>query len=82
MEANFGKHVKCITGCQKGGRSIKAAELLLATGFRHGLDMRGGFGGETDEVGQLTFPGWAPRGLPTTSESAPEDRYEKLAKKV
>lgn len=28
-EANFGKDVKCITGCQKGDRSIKAAELLL-----------------------------------------------------
>lgn len=81
VEANFGKEVKCITGCQKGGRSIKAAELLLAIGFPHVLDMRGGFGGETDEMGRVTFPGWAPRGLPTSRESAPEDRYENLAKK-
>ena len=36
--------VECITGCQKGGRSIKAAELLLVAGFPHVLDMRGGFG--------------------------------------
>ena len=44
------------------------------------VDMRGGFGGETDEIGRLTFPGWAPRGLPTR-ESAPDDRYESLAQK-
>lgn len=81
VEANFGRDSKCITGCQKGGRSLKAAELLLRAGFTHVLDMRGGFGGETDEMGRLTFPGWAPRGLPTTRESAPEDRYENLAKK-
>ena len=81
VEVNVGKDVKCITGCQKGGRSMKAAELLLQSGFANILDMRGGFGGETDEMGQLTFPGWAPRGLPTTRESATEYRYENLAKK-
>ncbi len=81
VEANFGKDAKLITGCQKGGRSIKAAQLLLEAGFPNVLDMRGGFGGETDEFGRLTFPGWAPRGLPTSSESAPEARYENLAKK-
>lgn len=81
VEANFGKGVKCITGCQKGARSLKAAELLLQVGFTNVVDMRGGFAGETDEMGQVTFPGWAPRGLPTTTESTPEDRYENLAKK-
>lgn len=79
VEANFGKNVKCITGCQKGGRSLKAAELLLTAGFPQVLDMRGGYGGETDEIGRLTFPGWEPRGLPTSRESAAEDRYENLA---
>src|SRR5712692_2461861 len=48
VEANFDKNVKCITGCQKGGRSLKAAELLLTAGFPQVLDMRGGYGGETD----------------------------------
>lgn len=81
VEKNFGKDVKGITGCQKGGRSLKAAELLLQAGFPNVVDMRGGFGGETDEMGRLTFPGWAPRGLPTTRESAPEDRYDTLARK-
>ncbi len=81
VEANFGKNVRCITGCQKGGRSLKAAELLLAAGFSSVVDMRGGFGGETDSMGRLTFPGWAPRGLPVAGDSPPEDRYENLAKK-
>ena len=46
VEANFGKDAKVITGCQMGGRSLKAAELLLAAGFSNVVDMRGGFGGE------------------------------------
>ncbi len=81
VETNFGKDVKLITGCQKGGRSLKSAELLLSAGFGNVLDMRGGFGGETDELGRVTFPGWAPRGLPTTTESAPKDCYASLTKK-
>ncbi len=76
---NFDKGVKCITGCQKGGRSLKAAELLISAGFTNVVDMRGGFGGETDSAGRITFPGWAPRGLPVSRDSAPEDRYAHLS---
>ena len=47
VQANFGTDSKCITGCQNGGRSLKAAELLLRAGLTHVLDMRGGFGGES-----------------------------------
>ena len=80
VETNFGKEVKCITGCQSGGRSLKAAELLVAAGFVNVVDMRGGFGGELDQLGRLVYPGWAPRGLPVSRERAPEDRYENLGK--
>jgi len=80
VEKNFDKGAKCITGCQKGGRSLKAAELLTSAGFTNVVDMRGGFGGETDPTGRITFPGWAPRGLPVSRDSAPEDRYEHLSK--
>ena len=80
VEANFGREAKFIVGCQKGGRSLKAAEMLQNAGFKNILEMRGGFGGETDETGHLTFPGWAPRGLPVSHDSAPEDRYERLSK--
>jgi rhodanese-related sulfurtransferase len=75
---NFPKDAKIVCGCQKGGRSYKAAEALLAAGFANVVDMRGGFGGETDHCGCLVNPGWATSGLPVTSESSPEDRYSAL----
>lgn len=81
VEKSFGKDVKCITGCQRGGRSMKAAELLLKAGFTQVLDMRGGFGGETNESGEVTYPGWSLRTLPVSRESRPADRYEHLSKK-
>ncbi|HXE74484.1 MAG TPA: rhodanese-like domain-containing protein [Candidatus Xenobia bacterium] len=81
VEKNFARDAKLITGCQKGGRSMKAAELLVQAGFTNVVDMRGGFGAETDQMGRVTFPGWTMRGLPATQEAPPEDRYEALAKK-
>ena len=80
VEGNFGKDAKLIIGCQVGGRSLKAAEMLQNAGFNRVLEMRGGFGGESDASGHLVFPGWAPRGLPVSYESAPGDRYETLSK--
>ena len=78
VQKKFGKDAKLILGCQKGGRSLKAVETLLAAGSTNVTDMRGGYGGELDPFGQMTFPGWAPRGLPTSTESGPEDRYERI----
>jgi len=77
VEANFGKEAKYITGCQKGGRSLKAAQLLEQAGFEV-VDMRGGMGGEVDPMGQITYPGWGPRGLPVENECPPESVYETL----
>ena len=81
VSANFPKDTKLITGCQKGARSLRAAGLLQQAGFTAVIDMRGGFGGETDASGQISYPGWKPRGLPTTTESAPDDRYDYLAQR-
>jgi rhodanese-related sulfurtransferase len=80
-EANFPKDARLIIGCQKGGRSLRATQVLMDTGFTQVADMRGGYGGESDPLGRLTYPGWQPRGYPTTTESAREDRYEHLARK-
>ena len=80
VEGNFGKNAKLVVGCQVGGRSLKAAEMLQNAGFANVLEMRGGFGGESDASGHLVFPGWAPRGFPVSFESAPADRYETLGK--
>jgi rhodanese-related sulfurtransferase len=81
VQANFDQDVKCITGCQMGGRSMKAAQLLSDAGFSSVVDMRGGFRGEVDPRGQISFPGWSSLGFPVSRESSPEDRYEHLAKK-
>lgn len=70
FEASIGRDAACIVGCQKGGRSLKAAEMLAAAGFTNVVDMLGGFG-----------DGWLPSGYPVSRDSAPEDRYESLAKK-
>ena len=78
IAANFGKNVKCITGCQKGGRSMMAAKILLAAGFTNVVDMRGGWGGEADITGHITYPGWVACGLPVTTDSELEDRFETL----
>ena len=72
---NFAPDAKLICGCQKGHRSLRAAEALLAAGFANVLDMRGGFGGETDHCGCIVNPGWATSGLPVAKDSAPSDRY-------
>jgi rhodanese-related sulfurtransferase len=81
VEANFAKDSNLIIGCQKGARSLRAAQILLEAGYAKAVDMRGGFGGEADAFGRLTFPGWEPSGFPTTTECPPEDRYGHLAKK-
>ena len=59
---------KVITGCLRGGRSLKAAEILAGNGYTQIVDMRGGYDGEMDPTGAIVFPGWARRGLPTTTE--------------
>lgn len=78
VERNFPKDAKLICGCQHAQRSLMAAKTLLAAGFANVVDMRGGIEGEMDHCGCMVFPGWAPRGLPTSSESKPEERYESL----
>ncbi|HEY6290730.1 MAG TPA: rhodanese-like domain-containing protein, partial [Terriglobia bacterium] len=80
-EAHFPKDAKLIIGCQKGGRSLRATQFLLEAGFTSVVDMRGGFGGESDAFGRLTYPGWEPRGFPAVTECAPEDSYQHLARK-
>jgi rhodanese-related sulfurtransferase len=63
-EQRVGRGDRIIVGCQRGGRSLKAAELLAASGFSQVADMRGGFDGELDASGRCVFPGWTRCGLP------------------
>ena len=64
VEAQFGKDTKIICGCQMGGRSQHAADLLVQTGFADVSNMQGGFGGARDPMGNVTAPGWMQSGFP------------------
>ena len=60
------KRIFC--GCQSGGRSQKAAEILAETGYTDVTNVRGGFGGARDPSGQLLVSGWIDSGLPNSTE--------------
>ena len=62
--ARFSKDTPLIVGCLRGGRSLRAAGALIGEGFTDVVDMRGGWDGEVDAAGTVTFPGWSRRGLP------------------
>lgn len=79
-ERSFGKEAKIVTACLKGGRSMRAAQMLIAHGFANVVDMRGGFQGESDPMGNLVYPGWQPRGLPVTTDAAEDETYEGLSR--
>ena len=80
-EANYAKDQKIITGCLRGGRSLRAAELLISAGFTAVIDMRGGFDGEMGPGG-VGYEGWSRRGLPVSTEPKPGARYEELKSKA
>lgn len=80
--ANFDKNDKIIVGCLRGGRSMKAANMLIADGYSNVLDMRGGFDGEMSPDGSCSFPGWQRRGLPVSTDPEDEKTYESLKSKA
>lgn len=80
-EQALGKDAKIITACLKGGRSMRAAQVLQANGFTSVVDMRGGFDGESNPMGQIVYPGWVRRGLPITTEAADDETYEGLSQR-
>ncbi len=66
MRANFPADAPLLIGCQSGGRSSRAAQILEAFGFTHLTNVRGG------------YDSWAPSGLPVETATAPLRRYEDL----
>jgi len=64
MEAAFPKDRKLILGCQAGGRSQYAADLLDKNGYTDVSNMQGGFGGAKDPMGRVVTPGWLQCNLP------------------
>ena len=64
VSAQFGKDKRIIVGCQAGGRSQLAAQLLAQEGFQDVSNMQGGFGGARDPMGRVVAPGWTQLGFP------------------
>ena len=72
-DARFEKDSRIITACLRGGRSLKAAMMLLAGGYTEIVDMQGGYDAELDALGNVVVEGWARRGFPTTTEETGDD---------
>jgi rhodanese-related sulfurtransferase len=73
MRANFPADARLLVGCQMGGRSAQAAQVLSASGYRDVSNVTGGYGGNRNTGAE----GWALSGLPV--ETAAEGRtYDAL----
>lgn len=81
VTANLPKDAKIIVGCKTGGRSARACDIMMSLGYTNVANMRGGFGGVIDNLGQVREPGWSTLGLPVCGDCKASDRYEALAAK-
>lgn len=83
MQANFPPDAKLLIGCQSGGRSARATQILSTFGFADVSNVTGGFGGARDPMsGRIVDPGWAGSGLPVETATPPGHGYQDLAKKA
>jgi len=64
VEQTIPRATKLLVGCQAGGRSQHACELLVQAAFTDVTNVRGGFGGARDDSGRVVVPGWREAGLP------------------
>jgi rhodanese-related sulfurtransferase len=78
VEANFPKSTAVVLGCQSGMRSQRAAELLEHAGYADVSNMQGGFGGGRDASSGAPVVGWAPAGLPVSSQCDETNTYAAL----
>ncbi len=83
MQAHFPPGAKLLIGCQMGGRSARAAQLLAGAGYEAAVNVDGGFGGRRDPAtGQVIAEGWAPAGLPVETGGADDRGYEALRRQA
>src|SRR5580700_1427838 len=75
MERAFGKDAKIVVGCKAGGRSLRAAQELVAAGFTSVIDQRAGWDGARDAFGRMGEAGWSPAGLPAEKGAGPGHDY-------
>lgn len=70
VEATYAKDQPIVVGCQAGGRSQHAAEMMAAAGYQQVVNLQGGWGS------------WASGGYPVCKQCATGDSYEELRAKV
>jgi rhodanese-related sulfurtransferase len=80
--ANFPAGSPLLIGCQVGGRSAQAAQILAGAGYSNVANVLGGFGGARDQMTGRVAEGWAQAGLPVESEPAPGESYRGLLAKT
>jgi rhodanese-related sulfurtransferase len=81
VEANIPKDATVIVGCQAGGRSQRAAEMMAQAGYTNVSNMQGGFGGGQDQTGRAVA-GWRDSGLPVSTDNGETVSYSSLAVKA
>jgi len=81
MSAAFPKDSKIVVGCKAGGRSLRAAQMLLAEGFSNVLDQRAGWDGARSPFGELE-PGWSRVGLPAGTGQPSGHSWQDMKKKA
>ena len=64
VERHVPRDTKLLVGCQSGGRSQRACEVLADAGYTDVTNVQGGFGGTRDASGRVAVPGWRDEGLP------------------
>jgi rhodanese-related sulfurtransferase len=78
VRANFATDAQLVIGCQMGGRSAKAAEILATAGYRDVANVLGGYGGAP----QFGHVGWVQAGLPVAQTAADDRGYTALRGKA
>ena len=79
IQANYSHDAKLLIGCQVGGRSTQAAQMLASHGYQHVVNVRGGFGGARDPAtGALVDEGWSVAGLPVETTAPQGGSYNEL----
>jgi rhodanese-related sulfurtransferase len=81
VEATIPKNATVIVGCQAGGRSQRAADMMDKAGYTNVTNMQGGFGGGQDQAGKA-IAGWRDSGLAVSADNGEGASYLSLAAKV
>jgi rhodanese-related sulfurtransferase len=81
VEATIPKEATVVVGCQAGGRSQRAAEIMEQAGYTQVSNMMGGFGGGQDQQGRA-IAGWQEAGLPVNADNGDGVSYTSLAQKA